>query len=376
MRIVLRLLLAVGIVLALGVAGIWARYGGGGDFPDRAGPGLLTGDVLETLAELPRPPGNVAVSADGRVFFTFHPQAARELAVVEWVEGEARPYPSAETEYREVLSVRIDRQNRLWALDAGGNGFGQPRILAFDLADGREVHRYDFPREVAGRGSHLNDFQVSPDGRWIFIADASIFAKTPALVVYDVAGRASWRALENHDSVDADRYVPVVQGRRMLLLGIFAVRPGVDSIALDRQGEWLYFAPITDTHMYRVHTRDLIDRNLAGEGVAARVERYAPKTMSDGISTDVAGNVYLTDLEHDAVVVLGPDRELTTIVRDPRLRWPDGLSFGPDGYLYVTCSALHHVIGMDEEHLRSQAPYQIYRFRPPTADPAAEIPGH
>ena len=55
-----------------------------------------------------------------------------------------------------------------------------------------------------------------------------------------------------------------------------------------------------------------------------------------------------------------------------RLRWPDGFSFGPDGWLYVTCSSLHEVIGRSGAHVRSRAPYQIFRFRPGKEG----IPGH
>jgi len=40
------------------------------------------------------------------------------------------------------------------------------------------------------------------------------------------------------------------------------------------------------------------------------------------------------------VLLLAPDRTLRTLGKDPKLRWPDGLSFGPDGWLYVSCSAL------------------------------------
>ena len=69
-------------------------------------------------------------------------------------------------------------------------------------------------------------------------------------------------------------------------------------------------------------------------------------------------------------MVLGRDRVLRTLLRDPILRWPDGFSFGPDGWLYITCSALHHVIMQSDDHVRDHAPYQIFRFRPgPTAQP-------
>jgi sugar lactone lactonase YvrE len=204
------------------------------------------------------------------------------------------------------------------------------------------------------------------------VADASVFAKRPGLVVYDVAAGRSRRRLDGHASVEAEPFVPMVQGRRMLVFGVFAVRPGVDSIALDRRGEWLYYAAVTAGRLYRVRTRDLDDDSLPAAELAARVEAFAAKTMSDGITTDLAGRVYLSDLEHSAIVALEPDGSLHTLLRTPELRWPDGLGFGPDGWLYVTCSALHHVIGRSSAHVRAHAPYQLYRFRPG----ALGVPGH
>jgi hypothetical protein len=43
--------------------------------------------------------------------------------------------------------------------------------------------------------------------------------------------------------------------------------------------------------------------------------------------------------------------------------WPDGLSFGPGGWRYVTCSSLH-VMFRTTAHMKANAPYQIYRFKP------------
>ena len=77
-------------------------------------------------------------------------------------------------------------------------------------------------------------------------------------------------------------------------------------------------------------------------------------------------------MEHSAVAhASGPDRKLTTLVKDARLRWPDGFSFGPDGWLYVTCSSLQDVLFVSAAHMRAHAPYQIFRFKP---GPAA-VPG-
>jgi hypothetical protein len=58
------------------------------------------------------------------------------------------------------------------------------------------------------------------------------------------------------------------------------------------------------------------------------------------------------------------------VVKDPMLRWPDGLSFGPDGWLYLTCSSLQHVLFVSGATMRAHAPYQIYRFRPGATAPA------
>jgi sugar lactone lactonase YvrE len=124
--------------------------------------------------------------------------------------------------------------------------------------------------------------------------------------------------------------------------------------------------------MFRVPTAALDDATLSPDALAAKVEDYGPKTISDGLSSDDAGNVWVTDPEHSAVLTLGPDRKLATVIKDPKLRWPDGLSFGPDGWLYVTCSSLQHVLFVAPGHQAAHAPYHVFRFKPGTT----ATPGH
>src|SRR2546429_9814774 len=83
-------------------------------------------------------------------------------------------------------------------------------------------------------------------------------------------------------------------------------------------------APFSGDRLYRIATRDLNDESLASEALGARVETFGPKTISDGLSIDAADTVYVSDPEHSAVLTLGQDRKLTTLLKDPRLRWPDG----------------------------------------------------
>lgn len=379
-RILGKLLGVLGLLMLVAAVVLWARYGGGDAFPDRSGVPRLPGSALELVAGLPTPPGNIAVSADGRVFASLHPEARPRDKVVEIVGGEPRAWPNAAFQsgdgepryFRSVLSLRIDRQGRLWTLDNGHHGAEPGRLLAFDLASGEVVHEFVFPKAIAGLGSHLNDFQVSADGKFIYIAEASFFAKTPALVVYDIARQSARRLLDGHPSVTAEKFTPVVQGRKMVALGLVSIRPGVDSIVLDPKNEWLYFAPVTNLHMYRVRTADLRNEELPAAELAGRVETFAPKTMSDGLAVDTSGNIYISDPEHSAIVVLRPDQTLETLVKDNRLRWPDGFSWGPGGWLYVTCSALHQIIGLPPWTWDDHAPYQIYRLKPGPSG----VPGH
>jgi sugar lactone lactonase YvrE len=359
------------------------RYtlGDGERLEDRTTDPQLGESALQKVADLPLPPGNIAVSKTGRVFFTFHPEGSPPIRLAELVGGKPVAYPNEEFQksdpgrlyFQTPLAVRIDRQDRLWVLDYGSYGItGQPRILAFDLQTNELADHYDFRSKIAGMLSMLNDFQVDPAGRKIYIAETSLFRRRPAIIVYDVDKHSARRVLEGDRSVMPKNYLMNAAGRDMTIFGIVSLKIGVDSIALDRKGEWLYYAPVSDDRMYRIATRDLNDESLSREALAAKVEIWGRKTLSDGITTDVDGNVYISDMEHSAVLQLRPDHRLVTLLKDDRLRWPDGFGFGPDGWLYVTCSALHQVILQSTSHIRGHAPYQIFRFKPGPAG----VPGH
>jgi sugar lactone lactonase YvrE len=362
----------IALVLVVALAAIKLNFGDGMRLEDRSTEPSLSGDVLETVVDLDYPPGNIAVSEDERVFFTLHPDGRPPTKVHELVDGKPVPYPNVEYQsetdgipyFQTILAIRIDRQNRLWVLDFAEFGQGTPRISAFDLATNELVHTYDFPSDVAGVASMLNDFQVSPDGGTIYIAETSPLIHSPALIVYDVDARESRRVLDAHESVRPQNYVIQAPGRDMIIYGVYNMRIGVDSIALDRDGEWLYYGSVTGDTLYRIKAADLSDASLGDDELAGRVEAFADKSLSDGITTDVEGNVYLSDMENSAIHIVTPEGELKTLVRDDRLRWPDGFSFGPGGDLYVTCSSLQNVLFVSADEMRANAPYQIYRFSP------------
>lgn len=370
------LLLAAGIVFR-------ERYGGPVvAFPDRSTPPLLKDSALEIVATLDHAPGNIAVAADGRIFFTIHPEGRPTGAkLVELIDGRPVPFPNAgfqtwrdgELSFDTPLGVRIDSKGQLWTIDHGLHGLHTPRLLAFDINTRQVVVQFDFPRDVAGRGSFLQDLAVDPAGRYVYVADAGVMAKKPAIIVYDISARTAYRRLERHSSVMDKDYLVNAKGHPMILLGgLFNVHVALDSIAIDRTGEWLYYGAMANENLYRVKRSDLVDRTLAESELQRRVELFGPKVQTDGISTDSAGNIYLTDIEHGAISILSPDKQLKTLFVDPRLRWPDGLSFGPGGYLYIADSDLSDQMLRSRGHMEANAPYFVFRLRVGQSAPAGQ----
>lgn len=376
-RLFLIVIGALAALVATAYGALFLRYGGGAPFPGRAGAPLLGPNDLELVATMAEPPGNVAVSADGRVFVTLHPEAKPERwHVVEIVDGKARPYPDEASQallYKAPQGIRIDRQGRLWTIDHGDNGISPARLVGIDIATGKVVADHTFDRTIAPVLSYLQDLVVTPDGRTIFIADVSFFRQTPGLVVYDVASRAARRVLEKHPSVEPQGYkVRVGEGYMERLGGMITMKPGLDSLAISTDGATLFLGPMSSGDLWAVDTASLLDAQLAPADLAARVRRVAAKPLSDGASIDDQGRVYLTDVEHNGVVRIAPDGKTETLVSDPRVRWADGLSFGPDGWMYVTDSAIPWIALKSRADVAAAGPYHVWRFKTGATAPAGQ----
>jgi sugar lactone lactonase YvrE len=361
-------LLLLIITLALAVT-LRIRYGGGEPYPDISTPPILDETALEEVFAYPEPIGNVAVSHEGRVFFTVHPESRpRGNKLLEIVAAAAVPYPSGASQqefFDTVLGLVVDERNILWTIDHGNHGINGARLLAFDLASGEVAHEHRFGPEIAPAGSFLQDLQVSPDGRTIVIADASFWRKAPALIVYDIRRQTARRVLESHESVTPQNYLVRNPLKDMTFLGgLVSLKGGVDGIAFDSEGTWLYFAAINQSGLYRVRLEDLTNIKLPPEQLADRVERFSDKPLSDGLSTDIARNVYVTDVEHGAVFIVGADKDPKTLIRSARIRWADALSFGPGGWLYLADSAIPEQVLKSREYILAKGPYHIFRFRP------------
>jgi sugar lactone lactonase YvrE len=332
---------------------------------------LLGAGDLQIAANLPYPPGNVAIAPNGRVFISFFDDGNQgDFATAELVGGNAVAFPSSpafQDRLDAVLGVRADRQGRLWLLDHGTAGLSRPEIFAIDIATQTVVFEHRFTSSEAGLGSLLNDVVIAPAGDFVYITDLSPLARKPAIVTIDLRGPVPVvrRRLERHASVVNGPYDTFVNGYEMRIKGIRPTQ-GVDGLALDAAGANLYYAALNGGELYRVPTAALRDGTDAA--LAAAVQKVADITMTDGMIADTAGNIYLTDMEHSAIARVTPAGELEVVVKDDRLRWPDGFAWAPDGSLYVTASALHTFLPkliVTEQHIAANAPYHVFRLAPP-----------
>jgi sugar lactone lactonase YvrE len=371
MSTILRFFIFLVLLIALALGGLRLHFGGGQSYPKLAGTPAVAESGLETVLAYHEPIGNVAVSSTGRLFFTVHPEGRPSgPRLLEWRNGLAEPFPAADIQaavFDTPLGLVIDRQDRLWVIDPASHGFGRPRIVAIDLGTGNIVHEHVFPRNIAPRGSFLQDLQVDPSGGTVYIADASFWRKSPALIVYDTATRRSRRVLERHASVRAQDWIITTPMREMTFIGGFIpMKIGLDGIAMDPAGQWLFFGAMNHDTLHRIPTSALMNDELSENALAERIEPVGKKPLSDGLSADLARNVYVTDVESGSVLRMSPGGELATIVRSPRIRWADGLSFGPNGWLYLSDSGLPEVLLKTRGHIRDHGPYHVYRFRPGT----------
>jgi hypothetical protein len=374
MRRTARVLLGLSLLLSLFLLWFYLRYGGSGEpFPDKSTAARWPSDSLHWVATLPEAPGNLAVSREGRIFATFHAEGRPEVKVWELVNGQPQPFPDASWQQSAhgtpfldaIFNLRIDAKNRLWTLDHGQNGFKTPRLLCFDIQSRQLLRQIDLPSDIAGIGSYVQDMQIDTACQTIYIADLSAFGQRPALILVDLNSGRCRRVLENHVSVQPEgRYKVVNKGREMRPAGsLYHFHPALDPIGLDYRNEYLYFGPMSGSKMYRVRTADLKNEQLSPEALAARVEVFGERGQCDGITLDSAGNLYISDIENGAIALMDPAGQYSTLLSHPQLRWPDGMSYGPDGYIYLTDSDIPDVMMRSKAHMKSQAPYHLWKFK-------------
>ena len=331
---------------------------------------------LETIAELEQGPGNVAVSKDGRVFISNHAIYKPTIKVIEVLaDGSSKPFPNQQwsatrredgNSLNGVLGIQVDAADRVWMLDSGRPA----RIVVWDAAEDKLDRILTLDGPAKNRGSFFNDIALDPVNGKVYVSDAS--SKNPAIVVVDMNGGDAYRALEGHPSVSAKVIAmtvadPVLEAARAASgkkPSPTTARIGIDGITIDPEGQWVYYTPAQGESLWRVRTRDLLDRSLSGEELGSRVERVGDRPACDGITIDNQGNVYITDIPSNGVGVVDATGSYRLLLQDSaKLSWPDSIAFGPDGYIYVVSNQLHRSAPFNRGKDYTQKPFYLTRFQ-------------
>jgi sugar lactone lactonase YvrE len=323
----------------------------------------------------------VTVSKRGRLFVNYPRWSDVYLnAVVEVMpDGSTEPFPdeawnrwdrkpgTAHDHFVCVQSVVVDESDALWVLDPAAPMLTTPipggaKLVKVDLTSNRVARLVSFGADVIRPDSYLNDVRFDLRYNVAYITDSG----AGGIVVVDLASGKARRVLDGHPSVMAEKGVQIVINGKPVLDALG--NPPTfhsDGIALSADGGYLYFQPITARSLYRVRTDVLRDPDADAAGVGAAVERYAATFPVDGLWMDARDHIYLSDITHNAVSRLLPDKTIETLVTDRRLQWPDTFTAAPDGTMYVTTSHINESPTFNRGKSVRKEPYGVFRFRPP-----------
>ena len=329
-------------------------------------------EELEIVAEFPaeHPPGNVAVTPEGRIIMSQHQFYGAPLRVVEVLDdGSVVPFPneawSSEPNsegigLNTVLGLRSDENGVVWMLDRS-DGEGQPgKIVGWDTQNDELYQVIYIPQPIIPDSPFLNDLAVDLDHNAIYITDTAN-GDDSALIVVDLTTGFSRRVLEGDVSTRPED-IPLIVDERIINMAGEPAKIGVNPITVDPNNEWVYYAPMSGTSLYRIATEDLLDTSLSPEELSSRVERYGDKPICDGITIDGAGNVYITSITNNAIGVVDETGEYQILYQDDLLSWTDGMAFNADDYVYVTVSQLHNSPPLNNGNNDAEPPFYLVRF--------------
>lgn len=291
----------------------------------------------------------VTVSPDGRMFANF-PRWRENIpfSVVEVKpNGDHVPYPDKEwnswngkpekNHFTCVQSV-LAHGNSLFVLDPASPNMegvvGKPMLYEFDLTTNKLANSWGFDKEIAPKKSYLNDVRIDDAANKAYITDSGL----GGIVILDMATGKSIRILDKHPSTKAESVVLSVEKKPFLVKGA-APKIHSDGIALDPEENRLYWHALTGYHLYSVPT-DVLRGDVSESAVEEKVSNMGVTPAPDGMIFDKNGNLYMADLERNAVSYRTPKGDMKILIQDERIKWPDTFTIDSNNNLIFTDSLL------------------------------------
>lgn len=328
-------------------------------------------DLVE-VASSDRQWTGVAVSRDGRIFVNY-PRWSADTgpSVGELISSNVvAPYPPGEWNDWEAGAPVADRfvcvqsvyrgdENDLWVLDAGNPRFagvveGAPKLVRIGLQRNKVLKSWPFDAATALPNSYLNDVRIDARKQVAYITDSG----AGAIVVLNLKSGEARRLLEGDPSTQSDASILRVDGQKWKMPDGTSPEVHVDGLALDDSGTYLYYHALTGKNLYRIATADLLNKALSPDSLGKKVELLAETGAVDGMLFGSDGWLYLTTIETNSLSRYGTDGTIEVVVRDAKLSWPDAISRGARGQLYLTTSQVHR-------WGEPKGPYRLFRLRDP-----------
>lgn len=323
---------------------------------------------LETLVEFPGVQvTGVTMSQDRRLFASF-PRWREDLpfSVVEiFTDGTYRAYPDENwnqwkgepmvNQFTCAQSV-LALDGFLYVLDSSSPEMkgvvGEAKLFKFDLATNKLVKTWLFNSEIAPKASYLNDIRIDSSTQRAFMTDSGL----GGLVVLDLKTGNVRRVLDKHPSTKAEMITLSIDKQEMKR------QVHSDGIAISPVDNKLYYHALTGYTLYRLPPEEV---NLTSQNeteLVKKVENLGKTPAPDGMIFDKEGNLYMGDLERNAIFYRTPEGKLRILIQDERIKWPDSFTFDGSRGLIFSDSLLHEApIGKNVENLT----FKIYKVNLP-----------
>lgn len=335
---------------------------------------------IEVVAELDGTrPGNITVTEQGRTFLSMQPLDGPKYRVVELMkDGSTQPFPSEDwadgpetgkVGLSSVIGIDSTKDGVVWILDMGGSE-APAQIVAWDTVNNKLFKHIEISKDVTVGNSFLQDFALDTKRNQMYIADTSLgnlFGEAaPAFVVVDLETGESRRVLESYKALISPEHDVIIDGS---LMGAKredgssdALYLGLNPITIDAANEWVYFGTVNGSAIYRLPAGALANEKLTDKELAQSIEFYNEKRPSDGMIIADNGDIYVGDVEKNAVSIVTSESFKTFAQDDKLLSWADGFSI-QGGYLYVTQNSLHLNPALNEGEEGASKPFHVLRIK-------------
>jgi sugar lactone lactonase YvrE len=327
---------------------------------------LFAQDLI-TVAQMDIRPGNVTVTANGDIFATIHPFGNHSLQLVKIVKKKYIPFPNkiwqreknkpaSISTFDTPLGITTDSKSNIWIIDIGIN-YGKTRLFAFDSKTGTKTFELVFPEDVAPKGSFIQDLAVDDKNGFVYLADIS----NPGILVVNIKNQSVKRIKQHKTFLSED--VDMIIDNKIIQFGEKPARVAINPITLSSDKDTLYYGAMNGKNWYSLSAK-LIRENATDYDIENSIKKVSDKPISDGVATDNQGNHYFTNLTENGIDVYDvKSKRLKSLIRNPKLDWPDNVAIGKDNYIYIAVNQLHKTTTFTGAEDSGKAPYYIYKIK-------------